>query len=207
MSSLTELKRFVNSSDDNVVLKKLLRVEIGFQKMMHPVAVKERGHLYKMNLLTVEQLVENLTILLDGDIDSFEGKEVALFPTKEDIMDILTKTQPSNDVDYSDVSGCNIFTPQQPLAIVWDHVNGKRYWCVGFFLREDDEDCVQVDHLEQKSTKGLNQWVRPERDDIQNVELNQLLPCNVQRHWDFSKSRQPVYILENFSGLESVFNI
>ena len=193
MPSLSKLKRFVNSSDDNVVLKKLLHEEIGFQKMMHPVDVKERGHLYKMNFLTVEQLVENLTILLDGDIDSLEGKEVALFPTEED-MDILTKTQPSNDVAlHSDVSGCNIFTPQQPLAIVWDHVNEKRYWCVGFFLREDDEDCIQVDHLEQKSTKGLKPMVRHERDDIQNVELNQLLPCNVQGHWDFSKSRQPVY--------------
>ena len=110
-----------------------------------------------MNFLTVEQLVENLTILLDGDIDSFEGKEVALFLTEEDIMDILTKKQSSNDVTlHSDVSGCNIFTPQQPLAIVWDHANGKRYWCVGFFLRED-EACIQVDYLEQKSTKGLNQ--------------------------------------------------
>ena len=43
MSSLTELKRFVNSSDDKVVLKKLLREEIGFQKMMHPVDVRERS--------------------------------------------------------------------------------------------------------------------------------------------------------------------
>ena len=50
-----------------------LRQEIGFQKMLHLNDVRERGYFYKTNYLSNEELAENLTILLDTEIDSNEG--------------------------------------------------------------------------------------------------------------------------------------
>ena len=48
---------------------------------------------------------------------------------------------------------------------------------IGFFLKEVEDDGIQVDHLETKSgTSFRNQWFRPEIDDVQTVKLVQMLP-------------------------------
>ena len=83
------------SNTDQKALKKGLRQEIGFQKMLHPNDVRERGHLYKMNYLTSEEFAENLAILLYTEIDSNEG-EIVSFPCGKEIMEILTERR--NDV-------------------------------------------------------------------------------------------------------------
>ena len=66
--NLQEVKMYVNSTTDEKKLKKDLCQEIGLQKMLHPVDVKERNHLYKMNYLSAEEMVENLSILLDNEV-------------------------------------------------------------------------------------------------------------------------------------------
>ena len=63
--------------------------------MLHPNDVRERGYLYKMIYLINEVLAENLTILLDTEIDSNEG-ELVYFPCEEEIIEILTEVR--NDV-------------------------------------------------------------------------------------------------------------
>ena len=90
--NIRELKDYINQATDQKVLKSGLRQEIGFQKMLHPNDVRERGHLHKMNYLTNEELAENLTILLDTEIDSNEG-ELVYFPCVEEIIEILTEVR------------------------------------------------------------------------------------------------------------------
>ena len=125
--NIRELKDYINQTVDQKVVKRGLRQEIGFQKMLHPNDVHERGHLYKMNYLTNEEMAENLTILLDTEIDSNEG-ELVYFPCEEEIMEILTERR--NDVPMWLRSR---YSPQQPLAVVWDSDSGNRFWSVGFF--------------------------------------------------------------------------
>ena len=80
-----------------------------------------------MNYLTNEEMADNLTILLDTEIDSNEG-ELVYFPCEEEIMEILTERR--NDVPMWLRSR---YSPQQPLAVVWDSDSGNRFWSVVFF--------------------------------------------------------------------------
>ena len=45
-----------------------------------------------MNFLSIKEIVENLSILLDNDAESYE-EEVVSLPSEEDIMDILTEKE------------------------------------------------------------------------------------------------------------------
>ena len=99
--------------------------------MLQPNDVPEQGYLYKMIYFINEGLPENLTILLDTEIDSNEG-ELVYFPCEEEIIEILTEVR--NDVPTWLKSR---FLPQQPVPVVW---------CLGFFLYID-EKYIRVEHL------------------------------------------------------------
>ena len=71
--STKELKALVARYSDDLKKQKIfLREEIAFKKVMHPVDAKERPELYKMNFLSQEPLLENLTILI---VDSAEAEQ------------------------------------------------------------------------------------------------------------------------------------
>ena len=198
--NIRELKEFINQTTDQNVLKRGLRQEIGFQKMLHPVDVRERSHLYKMNFLTTEELVENLTILLDTEIDTNEG-EVIFFPCEEEIMEILISRK--NEVPTWLTSR---FSPQQPLAVLWDCVGKNRFWSIGFFLDVLDDQTIRVEHLQQKNDQTLSMWIQPDSDDIQLVKDCQVLPCDVDGYWDFSNPQCSTFIVNNIANIEESFN-
>ena len=77
LSSLIKLTNLVKNTKDKSTLKTFLR-QVGFQKMLHPLDAKERSFLYKMNFLSVEQLAENISILLDDCVATNEGEEVVM---------------------------------------------------------------------------------------------------------------------------------
>ena len=64
-------------------------MEVGFQKGLHTLDAKKRTHLYRMNFLSVEDLVENLSIFLDTS--SVELGVDVHFPTKDEIFEKLSK--------------------------------------------------------------------------------------------------------------------
>ena len=142
--NLPEIRNYVNKEGKHQKLLRMnLRQEIGFRKLLHPVDAKERPHLYKMNDLTCEQLVENLTILIDNTIETNDG-EVVLFPSEDEIMDII---QEQSTVEEQSTG----FKPQQPLAVAWSNDDGSSYWSIGFFMCDVEDECIQVDHLKLKS--------------------------------------------------------
>ena len=104
---------------DEKKLKKDLCQEIGFQKMLHPVDTKERSHLYKMNFLSAEEMVEYLPILLDNDVDSNEGETITL-PSEEDIMEILSGKTPTVATTPSADDNSPVFSHRQPSTVAWD---------------------------------------------------------------------------------------
>ena len=61
-------------------MKKFLRQEVLFLKHLHQTDAKERAHLYIVNAQTIEQFVENLSILLESDSEVTESDDVFVFP-------------------------------------------------------------------------------------------------------------------------------
>ena len=105
---------------------------------------------------------EQLAILLSSDI---QDSGVELFNTEEEILEILCKRQ--KDQESQTKSKEVIFQSQQPLAVVWDE-GQERKWYIGLFVDNNDDGTVRIDHLEMKRAKET--WIRPRIEDIQDVK-------------------------------------
>ena len=91
------------------------------------------------------------------------------------------------------------FSPQQPLAVVWDSEGGNRFWCLGFSLNLVDEKTICVEHLQHKEEdQTMSMWINPNRDDIQ-------LQCDGDGYWDFSNPQSSTFIVNNITDIEVAF--
>ena len=130
---------------------------------------------------------EKLAILLSSDI---QDSGVELFNTEEEILEILCKRQ--KDQESQTKSKEVIFQSQQPLAVVWDE-GQERKWYIGLFVdNNDDKTVVRIDHLEMKRAKET--WIRPRIEDIQDVKDMQIVPCSINSEWVLS-SRSAILVI------------
>ena len=206
VTSTFDVRNMVASITDSKKLKRSLKMEVKLQKILHPFDAKERSWLYKQNFLSPEELAENLTILLDTSSEGERGEDVC-FPTEDEIFELLSKGK--NDEESVPMTQMlteekRTFTPEEPLAVIWDNTSDERYWCLGFYVR-DLVDEIQVDHLKMKHEGKYELWIRPTEDDTQPVQHAQILPVGVIGTWDLSK-RQSVYTINNVNDIESAFN-
>ena len=150
-----------------------------YQRLTHPKDFEARRELYRVNKLSLEEMIENLTIIFSEDN---YVEESIVFPTEDEIMDLL-----HNNSEYT-VASKDITTlslrPNQPLAVIWDS-RAKRNWFIGFFLDKNEDGTYRVDHLER--INGNNErWCRPSGcDDIQDAEEIQILPVSILGVWHF----------------------
>ena len=187
------MNQFVKKVANDAEMKKAIRQEIGFQKILHPLDAKERSHLYRMNYLGADQMIENLIILLDDEAEGSDDGEISCLPTEEETMDLLQAV--------SDDTTKTKFVAQQPIAVVWHNETDQLEWSVGFFLDEVEAEACRVDHLESKDKVN---WMRPAFDDIQVVKYIQILPIEVIGDWDFSK-RHCTFTIKNADNINEIF--
>ena len=96
-----------------------------------------------------------------------------LFHTEEEIVDIILDRHSSNRNELSTSHDITVtvigksYKYQQPLAVVW-YQGAGRTWYVGFFIDENDDGTIRVDHLVQQG-EDQSVWIRPRHDDIQDV--------------------------------------
>jgi len=90
-----------------------------------------------------------------------------------------TETNISNETSF-----VSSLVTQQPLAVVWDDNDGRRFWSIGFYMGRSETSEIVVDHLESKSKCH---WIRPLHDDIQDVMLSQVIPVEVIGEWQIGR--------------------
>lgn len=198
--TIKEIQDLVKKISDPKKLKSCLRAEVGFQKAIHPFDAKERSHLYKMNFITVEEIVENLSILLEESSEISNKNEAVQFPCDEEILEKLQMPQDNQGVTKNK----KCFSAQEPVAVLWDGDDGKRYWCLGFYICDEDDNHIKVDHLTRKENNN-SEWIRPRSDDIQIVNHVQVISTNIEGYWDFSNERHPVYTVTNSQHVQEKF--
>ena len=49
--------------------------------------------------------------------------------------------------------------PDEPLAVIWDDDDGTRYWCIGFYAHDNEDETIQIDHLTQKQKGSCVRWM------------------------------------------------
>ena len=67
-------------------LKSCLRQDIQYHRETHKRDAEIRKDLYKVNKVSLDGMIENLTVILDADNDI---KEAVVFPCEDEIMGIL----------------------------------------------------------------------------------------------------------------------
>ena len=152
--------------------------------------------------MSVEGLIENLTILHDVSQNDDVGEDIH-FPTEEEIYELLSK---GAHQDMSTlVEADRNFKAEEPVAVIWDTADDKRYWCIGFYIQNISDDEIQVDHLKCKQEGNYKEWVQPGAYDVQIVHLVQVLPVQIIGEWDLRK-RQSVYHFLNLQDIENAYN-
>ena len=114
--------------------------------------------------MTVDCLIENLTVLLSDSYQQQSGSTVE-FPTANEM---LAACQPLLCSDQHQAPTTElIFYFQQPLAVVWDESDGSSKCHVGFYMSGPEDGEIMVDFLEGSMTT----WRRPSSDEILTVCL------------------------------------
>ena len=202
VTSASELKELLKANPSNT--KQLLRLEIQFQRCMHPNDVAARPLLYKVNKLSEQQMVENLTILLSGDSEAEEG---VVFPCEDEIYEILkgdivdnTAVEESNTEDNFPA-----YEFERPLIIAWEDAPNKFQWYVGFHMAENSDGTLRIDHLKRLTSTSDRDWIRPRRSDIQDVHRDQIVCDQFTAKWNFEGSRE-LFVIANFEAIRGKFD-
>ena len=87
-------------------------------------------------------MVENIAILLDSEVDNNE-RDIICLPSEEEIMEALKNSKTDKNTAT--------YQPQTPLAVRWDNDEG-RYWSLGFFIDELEDNFCRIDHLKMKES-------------------------------------------------------
>ena len=136
-------------SKEDSYLHKQLRYEVIFRRQIHPNDFRQRPHLYKVNKMTVDCLIENLTVLLSDSYQQQSGSTVE-FPTANEM---LAACQPLIFSDQHQAPTTElIFYFQKPLAVVWDESDGSSKCHVGFYMSGPEGGEIMVDFLEGSMT-------------------------------------------------------
>ena len=84
--------------------------------------------------------------------------------------------------------------------------NGVRNWHIGYCKDVIDKDTYIVEHLE-RTRKGANlKWRYPTQEDIQTVEAEQILNCEINGTWDILADRNMNFTLHNHKVIEAKFS-
>ena len=212
-STVKDLEEAMKRISEEGEVKRVLRTELLLRKHTSSRDFKQNPELYKVNKMEVKDMKFNLALLLsgeDGDGRKDLNEDDIEFPSEEEMLQMITAdTEASSPVDqiFPDAIGIS-----EPIIVIWD-IKGYRKWYLGFVRKQVQEDMYMVDHLQCVSKrKGCKQyWQWPIRDDIQEVESDQIIPCNIIGTWDYSnleygnEDYKSTFVLDNWEIIEGIF--
>ena len=92
-----------------------------YHRETHKRDAEIRKDLYKVNKVSLDGMIEILTVILGADNDI---KEAVVFPCEDEIMGILAgdiTNDCNSDQEANPTSPGEVFyTPYQPLVVFWD---------------------------------------------------------------------------------------
>ena len=80
--------------------------------------------------------------------------------------------------------------------VVWEEDIGSQ-WYLGY-IKEVANGKISVDHLAHHLQKSDAKWKYPSKEDIQQVDPEQIVQCDTQGEWDLAvDSRKRLFNLTN----------
>ena len=131
-------------------------------------------------------MLENLSILLD-DEGQVSASTIANLPTNEDVMHSLLAVENETEAKESTISKARSNVQLIELCVVvWQNCDAKYEWYIGYVKSVDDNGMYKVDHLRRVLDSSHTKWKYPSREDVQTVEPEQIVKCDIKGQWDYS---------------------
>jgi hypothetical protein len=190
-----ELRQCLNGRDDQ---HHVLRTEMAYYAHTHKAERIVNKHLYRVNGIPFEEMLENLTILLENADDSSSTATTANLPTNGDVMKAL---QNPTGPTIRDVICVN-----DMCVVVWQEEDCGYQWYLGY-IKEVTSGKLLIDHLARALKKSDSKWKYPSQEDIHQADPEQIVKCNVEGDWDLAAdSRKRLFTLTNINTILCVIN-
>ena len=179
------------------IQEQIVRTELAYYRDTHRADVIANPDLFKLNKVTHEERLINICVLLNG------SPLTKALPLPSNI-DALKTLQPSENQVIEDVIDEPLITVNQICIALWIE-NGTRNWYVGYCKEVKENDTYVIEHLE-RVRRGCNlKWRYPTTEDIQVVEGDQLLDCEINGDWDVLADRNMCFTLQNHKFIDEKF--
>ena len=128
-----------------------------------------RTSLYKINGLSFEEKIENLSVLLFDEPGSASATDL---PTNQDVLKVF-KSIVEQNIPSLPVYDIVI---NQICAVAWQRETSNYFWCLGY-VKDIQEDCVIVDHLCPANQNLSKHWKYPSRHTISFLQPSPWCSC------------------------------
>ena len=190
-----ELRESLSGRDDQ---QHILRTEMAYYAHTHKQDRIANKDLYRINGISFEDMLENLTILLDDD-GCGPTASTANLPTNSDVVSLL-KT-PMDQVATSETSEAKV---NDMCVVVWQEDNGYE-WYLGY-IKDIENGKYSVDHLARVLKNSDSKWKYPSHDDIQLADSDQIVKCTVDGEWDMlANARKRIFTVKNITTIIYAF--
>ena len=196
-TSPEEMLHVINKRPDQA--EHILQTEIAYLAHTQRTDKIARPELYKINSLSLDEKLENLSVLLSDDSTNDCTATIADLPTNEQVFNTLTLT--SNIDTGTTTPPCDLMD-NELCVVVWLS-NDKYIWHLAY-MKESDEK-VLVDHLYPVDNKSTKYWKYPTHPEVCSVFRYQILDLQVEGEWSLLGSRLQKYTLFNDKAILSEF--
>ena len=136
-----------------------------------------RKHLFRINGVSFEDMLENISILLDDDA-STSTSTIANLPTNKDAL--LALKTPNNDVTMLENAASPVVGVNEMCVVVWKNCDSEYEWFIGYVKSLDKKKGIyNIDHLHRVTNGSHSKWKYPSKADLQPVEPEQIMKCDI----------------------------
>ena len=190
-----ELRQILSGRDDQ---QTMLRTEMSYYAHTHKADKIGNRDLFRILGISFDEMLENLTILLDDDGCSGSAT-VANLPTNDDVMKTIKNPTTSTPTPTSSAE------VNELCVVVWQEQSGYE-WYLGYIQNRCPDGKLSVDHLHRELKNSDSKWKYPTREDVQEVDPEQIVQCKVQGDWDLSAdSRKRLFTVTNIKTITFAF--
>ena len=198
-TSVDELQEVLNGKDNQ---NRILKTEMAYYAHTHKADKIARKQLFRINGITYEEMLENLSILLGAESD-VSTSTIANLPTNEDVMQSLMVSESGEINRQNKISEVAI---NEMRVVVWQKRDLTYDWYIGYVKKIDENGKYVIDHLHRVLDGSHAKWKYPKREDIQNVEPEQIIKCVIKGEWDYSPdSRKRLFTITNVKTICGAF--
>jgi hypothetical protein len=173
----------------------------------HKVERIANKSLYRIRGIPFQEMLENLTILLENVDESCSTATLANLPTNSQVMNILSK-QKTPSASIPEIS-YEFMQVNEMCVVAWQEGNGYQ-WYLGYIKHVNSDGTFSVDHLRRALESSNSKWKYPSNEDIQEVSSEQIIKIKVQGDWDLvADSRKRLFSLDvdNVNAIQCAFDL